>query len=419
MSSRSQRPFGRRSAVTVFYFLALGSGVMRTLSVGFDIVALNTSDVDPIVYGVLSQWVSFVITFSLVIVLSIKIKTGEKKRPIGFRLDPDFGRFRLLPKKPMVYLIIGGVFAGIATFSYYLIAGAKDASTVLPYGQLVIIYLLLGDLMAEKDTPTIIEMQCIVSIMFGVILVGVEPGGFDLVTLFIVLVPMNISSAFMTYFQRITKRMEISPGLNVDSLNMRVWSLLVLNTMMTLLSIPYTPVNIIELFTVYFAPLLIPMIGSSVATFLALVMYVRALGRGSMAVVNSLSSISVVLGIPMTLIGNLLIPGAFGIVTADGFLWALKIFGVILVMIGVIALEAADVRALVLIKVKPGTGDILPELFDIKGVEQASAIAGTMDYMLSIKSRSLKKTRTNILQKVQMIPQVDSVETLVIMKEYR
>jgi DNA-binding Lrp family transcriptional regulator len=147
-------------------------------------------------------------------------------------------------------------------------------------------------------------------------------------------------------------------------------------------------------------------------------MYIRALGRGKMAIVNSLSAISVVLGIPITVIGNLLIPGAFGELNADAFLWSLKMFGVILVMIGIIALEASDVRSVVLIKVKPLTDDLLPELFDIKGVEKAAALAGYYDYLLSIKSRNLTKTRTLILNKIQKIKGISDFEVLVVMKEY-
>jgi DNA-binding Lrp family transcriptional regulator len=161
------------------------------------------------------------------------------------------------------------------------------------------------------------------------------------------------------------------------------------------------------------------MVASSLSIFVALVMYVRALGKGSMAIVNSLSSISVILGIPLTLIGNYFVEGAFGELTDDAFLWTLKIFGIILIMLGVISLEASDVRSLVMIRVKSLSGDILPALFDIKGVELASALAGDYDYLLSIKSRSLGKTRTNILKKVQAIPEVQHIETLVVLRDYR
>jgi uncharacterized membrane protein len=403
----------------VFYFLAIGSGIFRAISVAFDVVAINTILDDPIFYGFLAQWVSFGVTLGAVAFLSIKKGSDGQKRALGYSLDPDFGRLRLLPKKPMLYLLLAGIFAGIATFFYYYIVGASDASAVLPYGQLVIIYLLMGDLWAEKDTPTIIEIQCIVSILIGVLLVGVEPGGFDIPTLLIVLVPMNIASALVTYYQKKTKRFEIKPGLRVDSLNMRVWMLLVLNVVMSIMMFPLLPANMIEYTIRYFEPLLLFMVGSSLTTFLGLVMYIRALGRGSMAVVNSLSSISVVLGIPMTLIGNLLIPGAFGSTSSDSFVWTLKIFGVALVMIGVIALQATEVKSLVIIKVRKLTGDILPQLFDIRGVESASGIAGEYDYLLSIKSRSLGKTRTNILKRIQAIPEVESIETMVVLREYR
>ena len=68
---------------------------------------------------------------------------------------------------------------------------------------------------------------------------------------------------------------------------------------------------------------------------------------------------------------------------------------------------------------KPLIGDILPDLFDIRGVEKAAALAGTHDYILTIKSRNLAKTRTKVLRKIQEIPGIDHIETLVIVKEYK
>lgn len=392
---------------------------MRTLSVAFDIVAVNTIQVDPKIYGVLAQWVSFLTTVLIVAFVSIRHTVEGRKQPLGYSLDPDFDKLRLLPKKPMLYLAASGFFAGISTLSYYLLIGNADASAVLPYGQLVIIYLLMGDLLAEKDTPTIIEIQSIVSILFGALLIGSTPGGFDIASLLIVLGPMNVSAAFVTYYQRKTKRYEIRPGLRVDSLNMRVWSLLVLNSVMTLMIIPIMPANSLQIMIETFFPLLWMMIGSSVTIFLALVMYARALGKGSMSVVNSLSAISVVLGIPVTLIGNLILPGGFGHIETDPFMWILTIFGIILVMMGILALQAAEVRSIVLIKVKPLVGDILPELFAVRGVEKASALAGKQDYLLSIKSRTLAKTNTKILSRIQKIPGIERIETLVVIKDYK
>jgi uncharacterized membrane protein len=395
---------------------------MRTFSVGFDIVALNKV-IPPaysMAYGFMAQWVSFVTTSLLVLLLSAKKRIDEKPRALGYLVDPDFGRIGFLPKKAMMYTFIGGVFAGISTFSYYWLVGTSpDASAVLPYGQLAVIYLLIGDLMAEKDTPTIIEVQCIISIMLGVLLVGVSPQGFNLITLLVVLVPMNMSSAVLTYYQRKTKRYEIRPGLEVDTLNMRLWSLLFLNTVFTVLAIPSMDASSWQIMTVTFVPLLWITVGGSLTAFFSIVMYSRALGRGSMAIVNSLSSISVVLGIPLTLIGNLIVPGSFGTISADAFPWTLKIFGISLVMIGVIALQASDVRAIIVIRVKPQTGDLLPLLFDIKGVESVSGIAGDIDYLLSIKARSLAKTRSQILSRVQNVPGIESIHTLIVLKDYR
>ena len=180
MSSVSQRPVSRRSSATVFYALAIGSGVMRALSVGFDFFALGAVPINPLVYGFLAQWTSFVATLFVVLVLSIRHTHQGRRRSLGYRLDPDFDRIHMLPKKPMIYIVLSGIFAGVSTLTYYLLVGGSDAATVLPYGQMVIIYLLIGDLLGEKDTPTIVEVQCILSILFGVLLIGAEPGGFDM-----------------------------------------------------------------------------------------------------------------------------------------------------------------------------------------------------------------------------------------------
>jgi uncharacterized membrane protein len=419
MSSQSQRPVSRRPTSTIFYTLAIGSGVMRTLSVAFDYVALDQVSIDALSYGFLSQWVSFLTTVILVAIISIKRVSNGRKQSIGYSLDPDFDKIQLLPKKPMIYIIIAGLFAGISTLSYYVLVGASDASAMLPYGQLVIIYLLLGDLLAEKDSPTIIEIQSLVSILFGVLLIGTSPIGFDLQALLIVLGPMNISSAMVTYYQRKTKRYEIKPGLRVDSLNMRLWSLLVLNSAMSLFMLPMLPANAWQVMADNIVQLFWLMVGSSLAAFLSIVMYIRALGKGSMAVVNSLSAISVVLGIPVTIIGNFFLPGGFGDLGNDPFLWTLKILGIILVMIGIVALQASDIRSIVLVKVKPLTGDLLPALFAIKGVEKAAALAGGIDYLLTIKSRNISKTRSMILDKIQKIQGIAHIETLVVIREYR
>ena len=419
MSSTRQRPVGRRSATTIFYTLALGSGVMRSLSVMFDVIAINTIIPNVITYGFMSQWVSFVVTFFLVTLLSIPRRGDKKHRSIGYSLDPDFGRLCILPKEPMLYLILTGFFAGISTFSYYTLTGQTDASAVLPYGQLVIIYLLIGDLLAEKDTPTIVEVHSVISILLGVLLIGVTPGGFDILTLLLVLGPLNISKAIYTYYQRKVKRYELTQGLRVDALNMRIWTLLFLNLTMSAFALPFLDSSEWQIMSETFWPLLVIMVSSSLTSFLTLVMYTRALGRGSMSVVNSLSAISVVIGIPIALVGNFLLPGAFGELTTDIFVWIVKGFGIILVIIGVIALQAADVRALVLIKVKSQTGDILPVLFNINGVEKASAIAGDYDYLLCIKSRSLGKTRSNILNKLNAIPEIKYHETMVVLQDFR
>ncbi len=98
MSSRSQRPVSQRSSTTIFYTLAIGSGVLRAITVVFDIVAINTIDIDPLVYGILAQWVSLLVTVLLVAIVSIRRTVDGRKQALGYNLDPDFDRLRILPK---------------------------------------------------------------------------------------------------------------------------------------------------------------------------------------------------------------------------------------------------------------------------------------------------------------------------------
>ncbi|MGM0687673.1 MAG: hypothetical protein ACQET3_11935, partial [Promethearchaeati archaeon] len=375
------RNIGRRSAITLLYVLAIGSGVMRAFSVSFDVFAINNLISDAIAYGFLSQWISGLITIILVAILSIRIKSKGRKRSIGSKLDPDFSGISLPPREPTKYIALGGILAGVSSFFYYVLVSSMDASAILPYGQLTILYLLMGDLLAEKDTPTAIEIQCIISVLLGAILVGVQSTGFNLPALLIVLGPMNLTSAGYTYCMRNAKRYKLERGRRFDSLNLRLWTLLFLNLSLSTAMTPFLMQTDWESVMNTVDSLIYVIIGSSATIFLSVVMYVRALGMGRMAVVNSLSAISVVLGIPITLIGNLILPGSFGAIAEESLFWILKMFGVLLVISGVIVLETSDVRSLVVVKVKPQTGDIIELLWAINGVESVSALAGKHDYL--------------------------------------
>ena len=104
MSSLSQRPVSQRSSRSIFYTLAIGTGVMRTLSVAFDIVAVNTSDIDPIIYGFMAQWVSLLVTVLIVAIVSIRRTVNGRRQSLGYNLDPDFDRLRMLPRLSLIHI---------------------------------------------------------------------------------------------------------------------------------------------------------------------------------------------------------------------------------------------------------------------------------------------------------------------------
>ena len=137
-----------------------------------------------------------------------------------------------------------------------------------------------------------------------------------------------------------------------------------------------------------------------------------------MSVVQSVGSIAIVLGIPLTLVGAYLFPSIFTLPATDFLSWMLKLTGTTFVIAGILALSTATFRGYVLVKLRHGTGDILSELRSIHGVRRVSAISGQWDYLIRIEIRTLSSTRAKTLQKIEEVKGVIDMETSLILKEW-
>jgi len=414
----TERRVGARPAKATFYLLALASGVFYALSVTSDVFIYKVLLPDPIALGLAEQWVGFLFTGVALLVLSIPTNR-RRRRSLGTRLDRTFYRVALPSRRVLVDILLAGLFGGASTFAYYHIAGTSgDVSAVLPFSRLSLIYLLIGDLILMRDYPTPIEVQSILGITMGVILVGSSGGYIDLNLLLFVSTAWGGGVAASVFFQSRAKRREIKPGITMDSLNLRLWLLLSLNTTMTLMTTPFiTPTIILLLYQQLLVAL--PWLLLPVAfTFLSLIAYLQALGRGKMSVVQGINSVSVVLGIPLNLLGALILPGVYEPVAPDLFTWIIKIIGTIFVVSGIVALSLSEMKAYVLVRLKPGAGDLLPQLRRIQGVKRVSAIAGPWDLLLRIHIRSLGSVRLKTLRKIEETPGVQDMMTLLILKEW-
>ena len=409
---------GARRTRTAFYFLAVSSGIFLSFSVFSDVLAASLFLPNPIAFGLAQQWLSLLFTFTIILVLSIPTNR-KRRRSLGTQLDRGFYHLSLPSRKIVFSIILAGVFAGIATFAYYFVtSSSSDVSAVLPFAQFSIIYLMIGDLILIRDYPTNIEFQSILAITFGVLLIGMIPGVIDIGLLLIVVSLWGGGRAMSVFFQSRAKRRVIRPGATTDSLNLRLWVLLILNCSMTLFMLPFITPEVI-LLLVFQLPLIIHWLLIPVDfTFFTFVTYLQALGKGKMSAVQGINSISVVLGLPLTILGGFFFPTVFGPISPDPFLWFLRIVGIILVVSGIIALALSEMRGYILVKRAPDCPDLMETLYKIRGVKKVSHITGAWDLLVRVDIRSLGSARAKILRKIEETKGVMDMETLLILKEW-
>ena len=417
MRAATERRVGPRRAKTTFYFLALTSGVFFALSVACDVL-ISKGLQNPIAFALSEQWVSFLFTGITVLVLSLPTNRA-RKRSIGSALDASFNHVTLPPRRIARDIGLAGFFGGISTFAYYFITSSSgDVSAVIPFSRFSLIFLMIGDLLLIRDRPTIIEVQSILAIMFGVILIGSSGGVIDASMLLIVIFVWGGGAAAGIFFQSRAKRTEIKPHLTVDSLNLRVWQLLTLNTTMSVMMIPFITPSVLDSLFNGFVISIPWLLLAVIFTFFSLITYLQALGRGKMSVVQGVTSVAVVLGLPINLVGSILLPGIFSSPATDTLTWLVKIIGTVFVIAGIISLSLSEMKGYVLVRVNPTAGDILPLLRKIQGVTRASAIAGKWDILVRVDIRSLGSALEKTIERMEDIPGVEEVETMLILKEW-
>jgi len=400
----------------LFYSLSLASGILAAFVVAIDVWINTTAIHDPHIFGVSLFIVGVIVHIILLIALNTKI---GKDMVLGEFLDPSF-RGIIIPRgKLLKYMIIAGVGNAISSMSYFfIISEVPDPSAIMPFTNLVTAYLVIGDLVTEKEKPSVVEIHSIFMIIFGAFLVTLSKGTIDPLGLLLVLGPMNMGTFIYIYAQKRARMIKIDEY-HFDSVNLRVWSLIftaILFTTIMPFMIPLGQiVNACYVAITYFPLLAFDMI----VTFLSYVLYIRALGLGKMSVVNALYSISVVVGLPITIILASLFPGVFLFPELTGVFGVIKVIGIIFVFLGMIALSLSEVTAYVFIKAKPReTQELIRNLLKIKGVEYISVTAGRYDYILRVKLRSLGKAYDNIVRELSRIDGISDFIWVSVLKEW-
>ena len=403
-----------------FYLLALFSGVFASFYVLMDAYGLKAIIPDPYVYSLLCEWIGLTTCLLYLLILSIPIVIRGRKRPIGYYLDSNFQGLKIPRGKSLQYVLGAGLVASGSTITYFIAVSFSDPSMMLPLMRFSTIYLLIIDFIREKDVPSAIEIESILSVTLGAFLVTLSKGQFDPYTIIITLVVMN--GCFTAYTTFMKKLQEISEnGKKNDSLNLRFWSLFFLTLFLSIMIMPFldkTRVKMIQ--KLLFSPVIFIFFTANMGfAFLSYVMYIRALGKGKMSIVNAIVSINIILGIPLTFLGAKLAPNIFESVSYEIFLWIIKIVGTIFVIVGILALSLSEVKAYILLRVgSKHTTDILDKIYEIRGVESVSAVAGDYDYIVKLRIRTLGKTYNIIVREIEKIEGIIQITSLPIIKEW-
>ena len=403
----------------LFYVVAFSSAIIAAINSGIDATVSTLFVPDGWALGFATFAVGIPITLLLGLLLSIP--WGGKS--IGSRFaDPSFKRLRLIRRKEVFPQLAAAFGNAVYTVGYFaLFVLIEDPSVVLPFTQVVILYLVGIEAVNEKDMPTLSEFQSILIVTFGAILGSLSlSGNLNVESLLIVFFVINPGWVLLTVYQRKLKWTKINNQYN-DSINIRFWNVIFSCGLTTVLIFVYDSF----MGTQHLAAGVTASIQHfqwialiSVGAFFALVFYIRALGIGKASVVQAVRSSTIMFSIPVSLfIASLGIIEPFSL---DPVLLIIKAIGITIMMLGIISFALNLVKAYIFIQVKPGypLEETMQKLWNIRGVTRVTATAGTYDFIVKIRIRALVKGYEKIIRKIESIKAIESYKWESVLKEW-
>ena len=353
-----------------------------------------------------------VITFFLSLILSIPLRG----KSIGARIDPSFKRLRMLKKEELKHHLLAGIGNAVATVGYFLIISIyQEPSTILAFSEVVILYLLMMESIAEKNAPTMAEVQASVIVTFGAIMASFSfEGEINLLGLLIVFLVLNPAWVVFSIYQRKLKIMKINGCYN-DAINIRFWNL-VFTTFFTAILVYFIDkenffgaIDILKYWYLFFISMGI--------TFFSYVLYIRALGLGKASVTQAVKAFTIIFAIPFTILASNFVPITFYESIPQ---LILKIMGIILVVMGVISFALTEVRAYIFIKAKTGypINELLNNVWGVKGITSVAVVAGRYDLIAKARMRTLGKGYERIIRTLEKVKGIEWFEWETILKEW-
>ncbi len=403
----------------LFFILAFSSACISAIVSGVDAIS-QIYIPDPWALGIVCFIFGVIISLSFSIIFSLPYKG----KSLGARsIDPAFNRIRLIKKEELKYHLIAGFGNSVLTIGYFILLSLMmgDISVVLPFTQMTILYLVITESLSEKDSPTLIEIQSALIVMFGAMLGSISLSGkIDTIALFIVFFIINPGWVLLSVYQRKLKLLKINEKPN-DAINIRLWnvffacifSIIIVSLYDFFMQSSHILNSYLALINNGFWVFI-----TAIGTFFAFIFYIRALGIGKASVTQAVKSSVILFSIPVSII-----LGFYGIIpifSTDPIMLLIKIIGISLMMLGILSFALTLIKAYVFIKMKTGY-DIyatIDKLWNIKGVNRITVVAGQYDFIIKIRTRTLLKGYERILKKIEEIPGIEKYKWQSVLKEW-
>ena len=403
----------------LFYVLAFVSSIIAALVSSVDATISSLYIKNAVVLGLACFLVGVPLTFLIILAFSIPI--GEKS--LGGRvIDPSFKRVRMVRREELKYHVLAGLGNAIMTLGYFsLLAIFGDPSVVLPFSQVVILYLLIVESLTEKNIPTLVEVQSSVIVTFGAILGSISLSGtLSVEALLVVFFVVNPGWVLFTLYQRKLKLLKIDGRPN-DSLNIRFWNVIFGCLFISLIVLFYDLFSGSSLFIETINAIILHWNWVALTmflTFFSYVLYIRALGIGKASVTQAVRASTIIFVIPFSLM--LAYFGVIDYFSMNPVLLVIKLIGVILIVLGILSFALTLVKAYIFIRVKPGYSiiDIMNKIWDIRGVNRVVATTGPYDIVAKIHTRTLVKGYENIIRKLESIEGIAEYKWQSVLKEW-
>ena len=403
----------------LFYVLAFSSTIIAASVSAIDATISALYIRNPWAFGLSCFLVGIPVTLLFALIFSVPVK-GKSFGSIT--IDPSFKRLRLVKKEEFKYHLLAGFGNATLTLGYFsLLYLLGDPSVVLPFSQIVILYLLIVESITEKNIPTLTEVQSSLIVTFGAILGSISlTGTINIESLAIVFLIINPAWVFFSVYQRKLKLMKIDNRRN-DSINIRLWNVIFSCVFVILI------VGISDLFmgTNHFFSGIHAALNhfSWVAltmsvTFFSYVFYIRALGFGKASITQAVRASIIIFTIPFSLFlsyHNIIPP-----FSADPVMIVIKTIGITLMLLGIISFALTLVKAYIFITIKPGYSleDTMKKLWAISGVTRITATAGPNDFIIKIRTRTLLKGYERILRRIEEIEAIKDYTWQSVLKEW-